>query len=363
MSKRVNKEVNAGVHTNVGMDFQKHSALFLFLEKYRDIKEIRYFIILEHYDDIVFGYLDAHGKVEKIETFQAKKSSKEWKISQLYEIVKKILGNGLLLREDEIAKTEHYSQHQYFVTNQNISLKIKEKKIEYGRLVNASDSEVKFSLLEKPVQDNIKDQLRTTLTCSDVEINELDNITFKYIDLSQKSLSQREQLIGMFHTVFGDTVIDHKAALDTLVYFFHQVETTFNQGNVARLEDSSKRVESTEIEKVVGLVTTKKKAYDTWRRKAEEISRIMQIPLLDQRFFKFHYENSFDKFKDLKEIEHRKILDFVKGKKADFNNFYADEECLSFLLSIFKKNVTTQLTDLQIKAGIYAAYFETKELE
>lgn len=358
----VNREVNAGVHNNIGMDFQKHSALFLFLEKYHDIKDIQYFIILEHYDDIVFGYLDNNEKVEKIETFQAKKSSNEWKVSQLYEILKKILTNALSLKSDSIDKTNDYSQHHYFVSNQNISLKITENKLEYGKLVNESDSIASFSILEKQVQDNIKKKLQTDFTCSDIEICELDNISFKYIDLSKKSSSQREQLIGMFHTVFGDTVVDHKAALDTLFYFFHKVESTLNQGNITKLSDHSKRIESSKINEVINILSTKKKAYDLWRKKSDEIYKIMKIPILDQRYFKLHFENSFDNFKDLKEIEHQKIFHFVKGKKTDFNDYYNDVDCLSYLLNSFNINNRTLLTDIQMKAAIYAAYFETKEL-
>jgi len=364
MSEIENIGVNAGVHNKTGMDFQKHCAVFLFLEKYSLLKNARYFIILEHHDDIVFGYLDTDEKLEKIETFQAKKASKEWKVSKLYEIVKKILGNALLLRTDVIEKSNSYLQSQYFITNHTIALKIKEGKDEHGCLVNEANSEINFSILHKKVQANIKQKLQISpFSCSQDEIDEIDNVSFRYIDLSKKSSSQKEQLLGMFHTVFGDKVIDHKAALDTLLYFFNSVESTFNQGNIAKLTDKSKRIESLDINKVVNILTTKKKAYDLWRKKSDEIYEALKIPLLDQSFFKLHFENSFDLFKDLKEIQHQKIFNFVKGKIPEFNKFYKVEDCLGYLLSSFKESNSTQLSDLQMKAAIFAAYFETQESE
>ena len=362
MSKASNKAVNAGVHTNIGMDFQKHSALYLLLENYDKIKGTRYFIILEHYDDIVFGYLDDDENVHKIETFQAKKSSKEWKLKQLFEILKKIVENGISLRADDIRKTDGYSQHQYFVSNQAMALQFKEKTTLHGKLVNETDCEIKFSTLEPKVQEYIKSVLRSELTCSSDKIIELENLSFKYIDLSKKSSSQREQLIGMFHTVFGDQVLDHAAAVDTLLHCFKKVESTFNQGNVARLSDQSKRVESTSIDLAINVITTKVKAYDLWRSKVEEICSTLQISVFDRDRFRLHFENSLDKFKDLKEMEHQKVYRFVSGMKYELSSYYKDEDCLGFLLSSFKSSNSTQLTDLQMKAAIFAAYIEIKEL-
>lgn len=361
MAKTISKEVNAGVHTNIGMDFQKNCALFLFLEKYPTIIETRYFIILEHYDDIVFGYLNSEEKVERIETYQAKKSSGEWKITHLFEILKKIIANALLLKKDDVEKTNDYAQSHYFTTNQPILIKATIKKKIYEKLINDSDSTVEFKSISKELQDHITKKLLKENNFLNNEYDELENFTFKYIDLSRKSSSQKEQLIGMFQTVFGDKVIDHKAALETLFTIFHSVETTLNQGNVAKLSDKAKRIESTVINTIINVITTKKKAFDLWRKKTDEISSQLQIPVLDQRHFKLHFENSFDKIKDLKEMEHQKIYQFVKSKKFEFGKFFKDEECLGFLLTSFKSNNNTQLGDIQLKSVIYAAYIEIIE--
>jgi len=363
MSKTVNKEINAGVHANIGMDFQKHCALFLFLEKYHEMIDTRYFIILEHYDDIVFGYLDSNERVEIIETYQSKKSSNEWKLSQLYEIIKKIIENALILRTDEIEKTNEYTQHHYFVTNESITLKVTEAKVDYVKYVNESDSLVEFTSLPKPIQKNIKKKLLSEYNFTDDETSELENISLKYIDLSKKSISQKEQLEGMFRTVFGDSVIDHRAAVDTLLYYFHNVENTLNQGNCAKLSDNSKRIESTLINEVIGVLTTKKKAFDLWRKKADKISNIMKIPVFEQKNFKLHFENSFDNFKDFTATEHQKIYKYVLSKVSELRNFYSDMECLEFLQENIRDSISSQLTDIQIKAAVFAAYIEIKETQ
>ncbi len=198
MGKSMAKATNAGVHTNIGMDFQKNCALFILLEKYLTIKDKHYFIILEHYDDIIFGFLNDRKKLERIEAFQVKKSAGAWRLSQLYEIIKKIIDNGVQLRGDPIVKSKGYIQTQYFGTNDNISIKLKEKKIEYGELVNETNSDVSFISLDKKVQDDLRNKLSTKHSCLKIVLDELDNLNFKFIDLGKKSESQRQQLIGSF---------------------------------------------------------------------------------------------------------------------------------------------------------------------
>lgn len=80
-------DVNSGVQANVGMDFQRNCALYIFLNNYHKIKDKNYFIILEHYDDIVFGFIDDQNLLEKVETYQAKKSADIWTNNYLFEII------------------------------------------------------------------------------------------------------------------------------------------------------------------------------------------------------------------------------------------------------------------------------------
>ena len=72
MTDMNNTNVNSGVQANIGMEFQKHSTVYLFLEKYEEFKNNRYFIILEHDEDIIFGFLDDKEKLTKIRTLSSK---------------------------------------------------------------------------------------------------------------------------------------------------------------------------------------------------------------------------------------------------------------------------------------------------
>ena len=71
----IKKEVNAGVHNATGIEFQKHCALYIFLENYEDIKDKQFFICIEHHDDFIFCYQNDHDVISAIDTYQAKKSS------------------------------------------------------------------------------------------------------------------------------------------------------------------------------------------------------------------------------------------------------------------------------------------------
>lgn len=103
MSKR-KIDTNSGVQANVGFDFQRNTCLYLFLEKYNTLKNLNYFIMLEHYDDIVFGFLNLNGELTNVTTYQAKKSSKVWTTNQIYEIIQKICNSGIELQKDDLKK-------------------------------------------------------------------------------------------------------------------------------------------------------------------------------------------------------------------------------------------------------------------
>ncbi|QDZ62780.1 DUF4297 domain-containing protein [Elizabethkingia bruuniana] len=82
---------NSGVQASVGFDFQRNSCIYIFLEKYSALKDQNYFIMLEHYDDIVFGILNEKSELAEITTYQAKKSSTNWTTNKLYEIIQKFV--------------------------------------------------------------------------------------------------------------------------------------------------------------------------------------------------------------------------------------------------------------------------------
>lgn len=185
-------------------------------------------------------------------------------------------------------------------------------------------------------------------------------MTFKYIDISRTPKAQLEQLHGKFISVFGDSIIDHKAALDTFLYHLKEIESTFNQGNIAKLKDSSKRIESSEISNILNILTTKKLAFEFWRQKGELICQNLGISLFDINTFKLHFLNSFDEFKDLNESEHRKIYSFIVDNKQVFSNHYTDNDCIVAFYNEFNMKKSTTLRDIQLKAAVSAAYIEIK---
>lgn len=358
MKVNTDSYVNSGVQANVGMKFQKHCTLYLFLEKYEDIKEKKYFIILEHLEDIVFGYLDENGLLEKIETFQAKKSTNKWTIGKkLIEIVKKIADVSQSILDDEISKNNNFNQQNYFTTNNTIELKKTIKGKIFKEVIDETNNTVKYSDLDS----NIKNKIITgTSSIEFSEINKLnlENLVFNFIDISRTPIGQLEQLYGKFKTVFGNSVEDPKASIDTLLYYFKEIEAKYNQGNIAKLTDKTKRIESDEINKILNIITTKKLAYTFWREKEKEICTVFNISLFDKSTFKLHYLNSFDEFKDLKESEHKKIYDFVLNNKNIFQNYVNESDCILAFYNEFNKKKTTTLRELQLKAVISSAFVE-----
>ena len=71
----VDQSVNAGVTAQQGFALQRNMALFLILDNYdRKFDGTKYFLSLEHLEDILFCYLDDHGRAVKVETYQSKKN-------------------------------------------------------------------------------------------------------------------------------------------------------------------------------------------------------------------------------------------------------------------------------------------------
>ncbi|WP_417195381.1 hypothetical protein [Bizionia sp.] len=360
MSNNTNPEVNAGVHANVGMDFQKNCTIYLFLENYHSLKNQRYFIILEHLEDIVFGFLN-RDELIKIETYQAKKSTSKWSISGVLEIVKKITETSQAILNDPHPKSNNFLQENFFATNNTIELKCKVDKQNYTCTVNETNELNTYSSIDKEIKNKLE-QGNKNISFTTENIKNLDTLTFRFIDLGRNTKSQLNQLNGMFVSTFGDSIVDHKAALETFYFALEKIEREFNQKNIAVLNDNKKRIESSEIASIINILTNKKLAYDFWREKGEEICEELNISIFDAKTFELHYENSFDKFKDINESEHQKIYDYIKNNQGIFQTHSTDRACISSFLSSFKREKSSTLLELQLKAAIAAAYIEIKNI-
>lgn len=349
---------NSGVQANVGFDFQRNTCVYVFLDNYGNLKNQDYFIMLEHYDDIVFGFLNSRGELSQVTTYQAKKSSTVWTTNQVYEIIQKISNSGIEILKDSLKKSLDYKQSQHFITNNTIALdyqcstESKTKKI----YVNETNESITYTSLNSDCQNSLK-KGNLKIKFDSEQIDHFENLNFTYIDFGRKTKSQLELLKGKFETVFGKSIIDHTAARDTLIFHLKEIESTYNQGDIPKLNDKNKRLESTKIDSILNTLTTKNLALDFCRKKAEKICEELSINVFDAMTFELDFENSLDEFKDLKQGEHQKIIRFIENKKSVFSNFTNDVFCIKELYNLFLKEQNSTLNSLQLKASIAAGYF------
>lgn len=349
---------NSGVQANVGFDFQRNTCIYVFLDNYISWKNQEYFIMLEHYDDIVFGFLNSKGELSKVTTYQAKKSSTVWTTNQVFKIIQKISNSGIEMLKDSISKSSDYKQSQHFISNNTIALDYqcstdnKTKKV----YVNETNEAIAYTSLNVDCQNALK-KGNTNIKFDTQQIEHFKNLNFTYVDLGRKTKSQLELLRGKFETVFGKSIIDHTAARDTLIFHLKEIESTYNQGDIPKFSDKHKRLESSKIDEIFNILTTKNLALDFCRKKAEKICVELSINVFDAMYFELDFENSLDEFKDLKQGEHQKILRFVESKKSIFSNFTNDVLCIKELYSLFKNEQNSTLNSVQLKASIAAGYF------
>ena len=358
--KTNNKSVNAGVHGSTGVEFQKHCALYFLFDRYKDLKDRKYFICLEHHDDFLFCYQTGDELISSIDSYQAKKSSSQWTLCQeMYVLIKKMTEVGLALYADSMPKADNYSHNLGFITNNSIKLNVGKSKNAKFHLINESNNRLKFIDLNKEISNKIKTEIEKLLGNNSVGLKELENISLGYIDLPKNSQAQKDTLVGQFYRIFGNKICDHRAAVETLLLLFRDVENTLNQGNTAKLMDISKRIDSNSINDAINLITTKKMAFELWRQEKKEICKRLNISVSERNSFELEFVNSFDRFKDLRQVEHLKILSFVQEN----NNFNlcTDEDCIQELYEKYRKNISSQLSELNIKAAIYAAFIEVRE--
>lgn len=366
MMGKTDSSVNAGVHASTGFEFQKHCALYLFLEDYHNLKNKDFYICIEHHDDFLYCFLDKNNFISQIKLFQAKKSGSEWGMQdELFGLLSKILIAGVALDNDSAPKLISYTQHLNFITNNNINLSAlvkdpttsKNKRI--TKKINESNSTLSFLKIDSRIKREIITKVKDK--SSDLEqIRKFKNLKLLYIDLGKRSLSQLDQIKGQFNRVFGNTVADHSAAVDTLLLLFKKVETVFNQGNKSKLLDESKRVTSGDISKAINIITTKQKAYKVWRSYKNTLPKALKIPVSRQSEFVQEFENSFDLFKDISQSEHQKIYRFVFNNKNLMDQCYDDENCILMFINEFNKKHSSSLDNLRINAAIFAAYIELK---
>lgn len=352
----LDRTINAGVSAQSGFALQRNTALYLLLENYEHkFKNSDYFICLEHHDDFLFCFLNQNNEAEIIEAYQSKKkSSGNWTLNQeLYDIITKLLNTGKALLADSFPKSSTYEHDLFFTTNQTIELKVKVKKTSMiSESIKEDNTHVSFPTLNGAIKNKI-----TTGVNNSILSEELDRLHFIWVDLNRTVDKQENELVGQLSRLFGDKIANHKAAVSTIISLFREIEETYNCGKTAKLLDESKRVSSQQIKETFHILTSQSKCFDYWRARENEVSAILQIKPFERESFKLDFITAFDLFKDLKEAEHRKILEFVKTHHDQCATF-SEEENVSELMDLFKKEETTFFEDKKLKAILFAAYFE-----
>lgn len=358
----IDKGVNAGVHAKTGFALQRNMALHLLFTNFEDkFKLKKYFVCLEHHDDFLYCFLDDGGNVDKIETYQSKKSSSEaWSINKEFHIIlKKILSIGINIKNDPIPKTNNYSHDLHFSSNASINLIAKYKNLQTNQdvtesvFINEANCLVSFESLH----DKIKDKIKNKFAANDIHQRELSNLRFLYIDFNRTAKAQEQILLGELDALFGDKIADKKAALGVLVDLFEKVENVFNQGHTPKLLDETKRVTSEEINNALRIITTESKALNFWRSKHREVAEKLDIILVERELFEFNFISAFDFFKSQNKVEHQNILRFV-AENHMLSRARTEEELFEDLYNKYTQDKSTNLQEIEVKATIYAAYFE-----
>jgi hypothetical protein len=358
--------VNAGPRAINGFALQRNMAIFLLLTHYEyKFKNKNYFISLEHHDDFLFCFENDAGEALSVEAFQSKKKSTDiWTINEeLAGIIKKMMGTGIELNSDtSLVKAKGYSHQLFFSSNTPIKLqkiipkadsKTASKTI--TMTINEENVRCSFEELDVHIKNKILDFFGGKLTVEQSE--ELSNVHFSFTELTRTESEQRIQLIGKLGDLFGKDINDKNSAIKTIFLMFEKVNSTYNQRGVARMLDASKRITNSDVEKALELITARSKAFDYWRDEKKDICKALMILPQDKTTFEFYFESSFDLFKDLKEAEHQKILNFVKNKYSECSNV-CEEDNVSELFYEFRSAKNSSFEDLNLKAVIYAAYFE-----
>jgi len=350
---------NSGVHASSGFSFQRNCALFWYLENFQQFANKKFFLCLEHHDDFLFCFYNDRDELEMVESFQAKQSGNKWGLtSEMIDIVLKILKSGEALIQDPMPKTQGYFHSLNLITNNSIVFSVKIGKSNTQISINEANCSQTFDSMH----DDLKNKIISDVQSIDqnAPVSELSNLLFRFCDLPRTQKKQKEQLIGSFVNLFRNSVVDPVAAVDTLLALFQDVELVLNQGRNPKLLDSSKRIDYLKFNAAIDVITSQQKAYELWRKKGDLLAKSLQITISERKDFELELQNCFDYFKDPSFIEHCAILEFVKTNATILSQFVTDEECIDFLLQIFKASRSSQLLEIQQKAAIVAAYIEVR---
>lgn len=362
------KAVNAGVTAQTGFELQRNCALLLILDDYNFYKDKSFFICIEHHDDFLFAFTtDNYKTLQEIYTYQSKKKSGSiWTINKDFgEIISKILDTGSNLVKDSMPKTHDYRHTLTFISNTNMSLKYnpnqKDRK-EGKKLVAAQINEMNEKQVFNKLHPDIKNKISSSVkeyckkNTKTVDESEFDNLALQWIDFPTKANRQRETLIGLMRSKFPH-VVDPKASIELFIELFRKVEQTYNQKNIAKLLDESKRLYANDLQRTLDIIQKEQKTYEKWRNHAETFAPTFKIPLLVQESAKDKIRETFEYLKDLTNLDHMKIQKFIQDNDYRLN-YFSLVELIKGYISEIKKSEHINLNDIDIFFTCLCAYVE-----
>lgn len=362
------RATNAGVIAQTGFELQRNCALLLILDDYDSYKDKSFFICIEHHDDFLFAFTtNNHKTLQEVYTYQSKKKSGSiWTINADFgEVISKILETGSNLLKDDMPKINDYRHTLTFISNSDMNLKYspsKEEKNKGKKLVSIQVNEMNEKQDYSELHPDIKNKINSSVKdyCDKntkiVDETEFNNLTLQWVDFPKKASKQKEALIGLMCSKFPH-VNDAKASIDLFIELFRKVEQTYNQKNVARLLDESKRLYAEDLHKALNIIETEQKTYEKWRNHAESFASTFNIPILIQESAEDKIRETFEYLKDLNNLDHMKIHKFIYDH--DYRMKYSSLVALfKGYISEIKKREHIHLDNIDIFFTCLCAYVE-----
>lgn len=138
------------------------------------------------------------------------------------------------------------------------------------------------------------------------------------------------------------------------------IEQTYNDNNVVLLSDTRKRLMCNKINETFNMFTESKKSFDFWRTYSERISHDLNLKLPIRRKAKELLENCFDYFKDIQQVEYRKIYKFVESRTDIDEQHINEANCIVALYHCYLNTFNPRLEHHMVAFAVIAAYVETR---
>ncbi|WP_200796994.1 dsDNA nuclease domain-containing protein [Vibrio quintilis] len=362
------KSANSGIEALLGFEFQRNCALYLLLSDYDRFKGREFFLSIEHHDDFLYCYrTDCRSNIEEVHSYQAKKlSGNIWRINDRFsEVVAKMLEVGNNLKSDPAPKCHSYTHELTFISNSDIELKYKPNKTEkesgkreLTHLLNEQNCRCRYDSVPADIKNTISKKVENFCLNSKTPYykSELDNLYIQWIEFPRTSQGQKDCLVGLMTRKFPH-VLDSAAAIELLLSLFRDVETTYNQGKVITLLDSSKRIEGDEIKKALDIIETEQKTFQLWRDHSTELARKFRIPIGIQNSYENQIRNTFERMKDMMNNEHQIIKSFVSSYDYSMD-YYSHDEMFEAYVSGIKARYSLNLRDIDIFFTTLCAFVE-----